>query len=1395
MLRTLAFFALAALVAPEALAQTCTTSWTNAGSGDWNVPGNWDNGVPGPADDACVTLAGTYTVTNNAPPQINVNSLTLGGASGTQTLDTDEGIAIAAPSTIGANGRWEWRVGVLSGGATLTNNGFVQFDGFFTGALRAITGLGTELVNEGTIDWLDDQLFLVDGGALTNNGTLVKTARGVATAELETSGATPGLFTNTGAIDVQTGRINVDAPSRTVGAALGVAAGATLAFGGGDAVTHAFAGTTSGTASLASGDDPAGVLLMSGDAQFAADAGAIWDIAGAGIQWDQADLIGGQTLTNQGLVVITGFFSNIQRSIAGASTAFDNLGVLDFQDDQLYLIDGGALSNNGTIIKTVAGVATAEIKTSGAVPGSFTNTGTIDVQIGRINIDAPSRTAGAALGVAAGATLAFGGGDAVTHTFAGTTSGTPAGVLRMSGDAQFEAEAGAVWDFGGTGIEWVEADLVGGEALTNTGLVVITGFFSLNQRSINGLGTEFVNAGTVDWQDDQLFLVDDGALTNTGTITKTLPGVSTAELVFEGANTGSRLFANTGTIDVQVGRIDIGVDSRTTSATFMVASGAQLNFEGGTDVTHAFAGTTTGTAAPALGDDPAGVIRMTGDAQIASLGDAAWNIGGSGIEWFTADLIGGETLTNGGLLRITGFFNGARRTISGTETVLANAGTIEWNDDEIALVAGGAMTNAGLFVRTPGGVSATRLYSPDASGSFANAGTVETRGNTLDVDVPMDHQAGGRIAGFARFDIAGSAFTQSGDTSPGSPDSTGVLEWRGQPWAPASGATLFASIGGTTAGDDYDQLAVNDAAALAGTLSLSIADGAAPEVGDSYTVLTATSVTGTFDAVDAPPGYVVSVAYNATDVVVTVDAVGFVITLNGSEGWRAMSLPYADLGLGGDPPGEPITPGLFTSIYTAGYQGADFDPDNSGDPTNPGGYANVFLYNEANNTYPVPATSSSVPEGRGFWFYAFQDEDAYTNGVQGVFPKELLAAGTARTTDFSFPITFTPAAEFTGANLLGNPYDEGLDWSASGWTRTNVSSTIYVYDPAFNVDPVTGYGDYRQWTNGVGGSLTGGVIPVAQGFFAYAMDANPVLTASASARTGTRPDVYGLTGSGESASGASGKTETVLPHVALTLSGEVSGHAREHTLRLVLDEQSALGLDARDGYALEASGDAVRLVARVLGADEALAVASVPGEAEIAVHAEALASGEATSADAEIAWEPVAMPDGWLATLHDRTTGRTYDLTTEGSFRLNLLSGDALVLPAEAPAAKTAQGALPSAYPLRIQGEVATRFTVAFARGATDTEAGVTASALGVPQPNPVRGIVRVPYSVGEAGEVRVALYDALGREVAVLASGERASGAHEATLDTESLAAGVYVVRMTGASGFAETRRLTVVR
>jgi len=112
-------------------------SWNNASGGNWGTPGNWNPAqVPGASDDAVITLAGTYTVTLDVAGTLN--SLTLGGASGTQSLAiTGNTLTLAAASAVNANG-----VINLSNG-TFTGNGVLTVNGTFNWTGGTMSGSGT----------------------------------------------------------------------------------------------------------------------------------------------------------------------------------------------------------------------------------------------------------------------------------------------------------------------------------------------------------------------------------------------------------------------------------------------------------------------------------------------------------------------------------------------------------------------------------------------------------------------------------------------------------------------------------------------------------------------------------------------------------------------------------------------------------------------------------------------------------------------------------------------------------------------------------------------------------------------------------------------------------------------------------------------------------------------------------------------------------------------------------------------------------------------------------------------------------------------------------------------------------------------------------------------------
>lgn len=94
-----------------------------------------------------------------------------------------------------------------------------------------------------------------------------------------------------------------------------------------------------------------------------------------------------------------------------------------------------------------------------------------------------------------------------------------------------------------------------------------------------------------------------------------------------------------------------------------------------------------------------------------------------------------------------------------------------------------------------------------------------------------------------------------------------------------------------------------------------------------------------------------------------------------------------------------------------------------------------------------------------------------------------------------------------------------------------------------------------------------------------------------------------------------------------------------------------------------------------------------------------------------------------------------------------------------------------------------------------DAGAGATPTAVSVSDvyPNPARGAFAVRFGLPASGEARVALYDVLGREVAVLHAGPTGAGWHRVDADP-ALPAGVYLVRIVAGAG-ASARALTVIR
>ena len=76
----------------------------------------------------------------------------------------------------------------------------------------------------------------------------------------------------------------------------------------------------------------------------------------------------------------------------------------------------------------------------------------------------------------------------------------------------------------------------------------------------------------------------------------------------------------------------------------------------------------------------------------------------------------------------------------------------------------------------------------------------------------------------------------------------------------------------------------------------------------------------------------------------------------------------------------------------------------------------------------------------------------------------------------------------------------------------------------------------------------------------------------------------------------------------------------------------------------------------------------------------------------------------------------------------------------------------------------------------------------------PFSSTAQVTFDLPEASDVRLAVYDVLGREVAVLAEGRHEAGRYTPTFDGGRLPSGTYLVRIQ-AGTFGATRSMTLSR
>ncbi|MEM1055581.1 MAG: Ig-like domain-containing protein [Bacteroidota bacterium] len=442
--------------------------------------------------------------------------------------------------------------------------------------------------------------------------------------------------------------------------------------------------------------------------------------------------------------------------------------------------------------------------------------------------------------------------------------------------------------------------------------------------------------------------------------------------------------------------------------------------------------------------------------------------------------------------------------------------------------------------------------------------------------------------------------------------------------------------------------------------------------------------------------------------------------------------------------------------------------------------ANLFTGYDGTALVPASGPTEELARGTGIYWYLFDE----------TFDPNAPNPPPSPSQSFELPMTLTatgptPAGDVTVSlhadgdrwNLLANPFPQDLDVSGiGGWTIGGTLQTPIgqIWNPNKETFTLTSQRDDK--------------LAAWQGAFFRNFDASSLQFMESAV-----VDDAQFTGKAPVA-------ERPQRGLSFELTSETAEGAptTDEAITLAFGAEAHPGLDALDVEKL-----APPIPAFALGAfeDESgilLAQRSLPHEMDraIAVPLHVIAAG--TEGTHVLSWPRVEdMPETWTLRLEDRVTGATVDLREASAYSFETDSGDQHA--AQGPPTRTGETTaakgeniaplwrptirLPDTAASLSGSATGARFLLIVGPGEpeiTDTPAtGTEAIVLDGAFPNPFGASTSLRYTLPNAAPVRLAVYDVLGREVAVLVDREQSAGTHTAAWAPRALASGTYLVRL----------------
>ena len=884
------------------------------------LSGLTNSGTVNVHDNSTLTLVGTIN---------NTGTIQLNSGGNTTNLEISGNVTLSGSGTVVMGNNPNNIIRGASGAGTeiLTSANTVEGAGNIGDGIMGLVNTGTVNANAGAGQ---NTLYIdVSSAGFNNKGTIEATngstlvVTGPANSFVNYSSGTNTLtsgtyIANSGNVYVPLGSsggivtLSANVTEESGGQILNSNNGNANALNGLTSITSTGALTIGGVAFADSGNfSNAGALTILGGESFSV--GSLTQISGGSLTAGTYVLDSNLNLTGTAQTITTnaatltlggGTIENTSNSTnALAGLAFNTKNLTIAGTSNAVSTTAASFSNTGTLTINGSDSFTAgnltQISSGKLTAGTYVLGGNLNLTTTGISITTNSATL-----TLQGGTINSNGVNALSALASNTKTLTIAGTSNaISTTATSFSNTGTLTINSGDSFTASKLTQISGTTLT-AGTYVLSGNLDLTTSGINIT----TNSATL--------TLSGGTIKSNGVNTLSALASNTKSLTIAGTDnnisTTASSFSNTVTLTINSGdsftapALTQISGSTLTAGTYVLAGNLDLTATANITTNSANLTLEGGSIKTGSTNDLANLATNTNSVTLASNASftAAGNFTNSGAltinKGSTFTLTGSHTLTNlsggtlasgtytiGGTLQLTSTnggiaTNAANLTLTGTaakindgsSNALAslnnNTGSLTLSSSATLTTASSNFTNSGTVVVSKG----TTLTVGGTGNSYnQSAGTTTVDGTLVGAGATGISVTGGTIqgAGTLKTNVSIGGSGTAPTINIGDAGKAGLLSITGTYTQLSSGA-MNVSIGGTTVGTQYSQLKVTGSASLGGTLSAALVNGFTPTIGQTFTILTASSISGTFTnstiAINSSEHFAIS--YTSTGVILTV---------------------------------------------------------------------------------------------------------------------------------------------------------------------------------------------------------------------------------------------------------------------------------------------------------------------------------------------------------------------------------------------------------------------------------------------------------------------------------------------------------------------------------------------